>query len=98
MSKQNLISTIRAVPISGRTYEEYVEAVASRLYSEGARPLGQWVEDNKRPRSSQFRCSVCGDLAYFVQPTRDESWQKCCPYKYCPNCGAQMGGADDEQR
>ena len=59
---------------------------------------GHWVEDNKRPRSSQFRCSVCGDLAYFVQPTRDESWQKCCPYKYCPNCGASMKGLNNEQR
>ena len=33
--KQKLIETIRAVPIHGRTYEEYVEAVADRLLSEG---------------------------------------------------------------
>ena len=115
MSKQKLIATIRAVPIHGRTYEEYVEAVADRLLAEGELLLisdaksnnsegksnnsvrGHWVEDNKRPRSSQFRCSSCGGLAYFVQPTRGESWQKCCPYRYCPNCGAKMGGADDEQ-
>lgn len=108
MKRAELISTIRAVPISGKTYEEYVEAVADRLLAEGELLLisdaksnnsegksnnsvrGHWVEDNKRPRSSQFRCSVCGDLAYFVQPTRDESWQKCCPYRYCPNCGARM--------
>lgn len=130
-SKQKLIATIRAVPISGKTYEEYVEAVADRLLAEryydkemlkeaiGKRYRaikeegrirlidtapdavgdiqGHWVEDNKRPRSSQFRCSVCGDLAYFVQPTRDESWQKCCPYKYCPNCGSKMIDITDKK-
>ena len=31
MNKQKLIDTIRAVPISGRTYEEYVEAVADNM-------------------------------------------------------------------
>ena len=90
MNQQKLIETIRAVPIAGKTYEEYVEAVASRLYSEGARPLGHWEEENRIRRSAKFLCSVCGGLAYFIQPTRDESWQKCCPYKYCPNCGARM--------
>ena len=35
MMRQKLIETIRAVPISGRTYEEYVEAVADRLLAEG---------------------------------------------------------------
>ena len=29
--KQKIIETIRAVPIAGKTYEEYVEAVAERL-------------------------------------------------------------------
>ena len=93
--KQKLIDTIRAVPVHGRTYEEYVEAVASRLYSEGARPLGQWEEENRIRRSAKFLCSVCGGLAYYPQPTRDESWQKCCPYKYCPNCGSRMVGDKD---
>ena len=53
---------------------------------------GEWKEDNRLRRSAKFRCSVCDGLAYFVQPTRDETWEKCCPYKYCPNCGARMDG------
>jgi hypothetical protein len=35
MTKNELISKIREVSISGKTYEEYVEAVADRLLSEG---------------------------------------------------------------
>ena len=33
--KNKLIATIRDVPIAGKTYEEYIEAVADRLLSEG---------------------------------------------------------------
>lgn len=90
MKRAELISKIREVSISGKTYEEYVEAVASRLYIEGARPIGYWEEENRLRKSAKFLCSICGGLAYFPQPTRDESWQKCCPYRYCPNCGARM--------
>lgn len=35
MKRAELISKIREVSISGRTYEEYVEAVADRLHTEG---------------------------------------------------------------
>ena len=45
MSKQKLIDTIRAVPISGRTYEEYVEAVADRLLAEGDMSNKQIAEE-----------------------------------------------------
>ena len=93
MNKQKLIETIRAVPISGKTYEEYVEAVADRLYSKGVRGHGHWEEENRLFRSAKFLCSVCGGLAYFIQPTRDKDWKKRCLYKYCPNCGAAMKGA-----
>lgn len=97
MNRKELISKIREVSISGKTYEEYVEAVASRLYIEGARLIGYWEEENRLRRSAKFLCSICGGLAYFVQPTRDESWQKCCPYKYCPNCGTSMIDITDEK-
>lgn len=56
---------------------------------------GYWVEENKLPNSSKFICSACGELAYYVQPNRDRTWKKCCPYKICPNCGAKMKGAND---
>jgi hypothetical protein len=115
MKRKELISMIREASISGKTYEEYVEAVADRLLSDGGLLLisdaksnnsevksnnsevksnnsvrGHWEEENRLRKSAKFLCSVCGGLAYFPQPTRDESWQKCCPYRYCPNCGSRM--------
>ena len=51
---------------------------------------GEWIEENRRPRSSQFVCSVCHRTAYDPQPTRDKAWKKRCRYAYCPNCGAKM--------
>lgn len=53
---------------------------------------GKWVEENRRPRSSQFVCSECHRTAYDPQPTRDKAWRKRCRYAYCPNCGAKMDG------
>ena len=51
---------------------------------------GEWIEENRRPRSSQFYCSVCHRTAYDPQPTRSKGWVKRCRYAYCPNCGAKM--------
>lgn len=53
---------------------------------------GEWLEENKRPKSEIFICTNCGGTAYFPQPTRDKEWHKHCPYKYCPHCGADMRG------
>lgn len=44
MNKEKLIDTIRAVPISGKTYEEYVEAVADRLLSVGVERVEKYEE------------------------------------------------------
>lgn len=56
---------------------------------------GEWVEENTRPRSSQFYCSVCHRTAYDPQPTRSVGWVKRCRYHYCPNCGALMNKDGD---
>lgn len=67
--------------------------LASTVEVAGVR-YGEWKEENRLRRSGKFLCSACGGLAYYVQPTRDKEWKKCCPYKYCPNCGAYMRGND----
>ena len=53
------------------------------------RPQGEWIDTGKDPDHSHpltaiwYRCSECGD------GTNTKT-------NYCPNCGAQMKGADDE--
>ena len=46
------------------------------------RPQGEWIKISER--WFVFKCSVCGN-------TFDELTD------FCPNCGARMKGADDEQ-
>lgn len=64
---------------------ETIEALQAQLPKHG-----EWIEENRRPRSSQFVCSECHRTAYDPQPTRDKAWRKRCRYAYCPNCGAKM--------
>lgn len=49
---------------------------------------GRWVNANSRPKTYWRRCTACGGLAYFCGIG--------CSYKYCPNCGADMRGSNDE--
>ena len=50
---------------------------------------GRWLDDNRRPKSSRFVCSVCGEVAYYPQNHRGDQ-PRACGYLYCPNCGARM--------
>ena len=71
-------------------YEKHLNELEQKLPKRG-----EWVEENRRPRSSQFVCSECHRTAYDPQPTRDKAWRKRCRYAYCPNCGAKMGVQDE---
>ena len=66
-------------------YEKHLNELEQQLPKRG-----EWIEENRRPRSSQFVCSECHRTAYDPQPTRDKAWRKRCRYAYCPNCGAKM--------
>lgn len=66
-------------------YEKHLNELEQQLPKRG-----EWDEENRRPRSSQFVCSECHRTAYDPQPTRDKTWRKRCRYAYCPNCGAKM--------
>lgn len=56
---------------------------------------GHWEEENTRTHSMQFKCSVCGRIAYYPQ-NHHSTEPKRCGYAYCPNCGARMDGGKDE--
>ena len=71
--------------VAASAYWEELEELKAQLPKRG-----EWVEENRRPRSSQFVCSECHRTAYDPQPTRDKAWRKQCRYAYCPNCGAKM--------
>ena len=77
---------------SHENYEKHLNELEAQLPKRG-----EWIEENRRPRSSQFVCSECHRTAYDPQPTRDKAWRKRCRYAYCPNCGAKMKVQDADK-
>lgn len=48
---------------------------------ENDRPQGEWISEDLAEFPRKYTCSACGD------------WQTYGRLKFCPNCGAKMGGA-----
>lgn len=88
--KDKIITLLRSVPITDKTYPEYIEAVAERLIAEGYRKQrkGEWEKRTFIIFDSvkvAYRCSEC-----------NTTWD--ATTHFCPNCGAKMKGAYNEQR
>ena len=69
-------------------WERYSERLWKKAYERGKadRPQGEWIDRGMRvPSSWVKKCSLCGH--------ETDTWRWC---NFCPNCGAQMKGADDE--
>lgn len=60
---------------------------------------GRWYKPKEYPRNSyRFICDNCQDVAYFVTGNNGKNHKEYspkCGYRYCPNCGAMMEGADE---
>lgn len=67
---------------------------------ESERKTGKWIRPFDAQASSyRYQCSVCGRTAYQVTGNcgrKHKVSQPPCTYKYCPNCGADMKGAEKE--
>ena len=53
------------------------------------RPQGEWIIEKTLYDNYNYRCSYCDWYECHAYPDVE-------PYNYCPNCGARMKGADDE--
>lgn len=60
---------------------------------------GYWIRANERKRSPEWICAVCGvrvmDLTVGLR--RRPARMQYCTYKFCPYCGARMGGYDEDK-
>lgn len=71
-------SKVKAVPVDVIEREPAVDAVPVRH--------GRLVNANRRSKTYQRICTVCGGIAYFCGVG--------CSYKFCPNCGLKNDGGD----
>ena len=65
---------------------EQMKSLADKLVHNARPKEGKWIDRGMRvPSSWVKKCSLCGH--------ETDTWRWC---KFCPNCGADMRGKDDE--
>ena len=58
--------------------------------------FGKWNEENSRPKSFMFECSVCKRIAYDMPRIGTKGlFKKRCALEYCPHCGTKMKLEDE---
>lgn len=71
---------------------DVVWAIENLPSAQPERKKGWWIAQNIHNCHTDFECSECGYIHNFIhlygKPTAD--------YTYCPNCGSDMKGEDDE--
>lgn len=94
ISRQAAIDALMvAIDDVGILDSDDIKVVFDNLPSADVQPVrhGTWMEENRRPRSILYRCSVCREIAHdrpYGSLKREP--KKTCKMKYCPHCGAKM--------
>ena len=83
---QQCESLFRDKKIADQIYSYLCDGLDECDEVETERKKGNWVGIDDEPCET-FECDVCG----FVL----EDWIQGALYRYCPNCGAWMGGEND---
>ena len=85
-------STALEIPSSdNHDWEKYSDRLWKLAYERGKASVRPQGENLLEKYPSLFECSVCGASCSDTIP-----WD--CNINYCPNCGAQMKGVNDETR
>lgn len=76
--------------------QAYVDKMVELAVEESKRPKGMWIVDKKYTSHFSGGHAVvysvhCSECNYF---STDNMYRM--PYKFCPNCGAYMGGEEDD--
>lgn len=50
---------------------------------------GYWMKERPQSKGCKYKCSECGELAYYIGGTRAHEPTKCL-YPFCPYCKAKM--------
>ena len=53
------------------------------------RPKGEWIEQEDFNLDTYYDCSVCGESFCLIDGSPTDNL-----FKFCPNCGAKMGGGE----
>lgn len=86
------LECIKDVPTVDTDLSGYSDKLWKAAYERGktdAVKHGEWMPENRRPKSWSFYCSECKRTAYDPQNHHSDV-PKRCRYAFCPNCGARM--------
>lgn len=78
-----------SVDVGLNAYEKaYCIDIVRKIPAADVAPVrhGRLVNANRRSKTYQRICTVCGGIAYFCGVG--------CSYKFCPNCGLKNDGGD----
>lgn len=79
---------------SHTNWHETLNEVIERLErAEGQRMRGKWETIEGWDGDEVYRCSECGEEYVLIDGTPKENG-----YHFCPNCGCQMNGDEEDEQ